>query len=390
MLKKQPRKKPSKPRPDFPLFAHDTRRWAKKIRGKLHYFGPWEYPDKALRQYLDQKDYLQVGRKPPNPNDARLQLGDLCNSFLAYKEGLVETGELSMRTYSSYKACTDHLVKYWGRDRIVEDIDAQAFADLRQYLAKVGGLVTLGNLVQRTRIVLRFAYEAGLIDKPIRVKLTFKRPTKAKIRAEKQKSQKKLFARYQIRWLLLDASPKIKAMILLGINCGFGQTDCSTIPVSAIDLRGGWVTFPRPKTAVERRCKLWPETVEALRIVVESRKIPDDPKLADRFFLTRDGLEYVRINPNGTNLDGISLEFNKLRAKFDLVGRHLAFYTLRHTFETIAGETEKQIVVDFIMGHAPASDDMSAEYRKLIKDERIEAVTDYVRGWLFPAAAVHQ
>ena len=56
--------KPAKPSPDFPLFAHATGRWAKKIKGKMRYFGLWSDPDGAERRCDAQKDDLHAGRTP--------------------------------------------------------------------------------------------------------------------------------------------------------------------------------------------------------------------------------------------------------------------------------------------------------------------------------------
>ena len=63
----------------------------------------------------------------------------------------------------------------------------------------------------------------------------------------------------------------------------------------------------------------------------------------------------------------------------------LGFYTLRHTFRTVADESRDQPAVDFTMGHEVQS--MAAVYRETIGDARLQAVTDHVRGWLFGASA---
>jgi len=95
--------KPKKPYPDFPLFAHATGRWAKKIRGKFVYFGKWDDPDAALTKYLDEKDDLHAGRTPRVIRDG-LTIRDLLNRFLTAKRHLVDTRELTHRTFADYHA----------------------------------------------------------------------------------------------------------------------------------------------------------------------------------------------------------------------------------------------------------------------------------------------
>src|SRR3954464_11960567 len=93
--------KPSKPYPDFPLFPHATRRWAKKIRGKMHYFGPWDDPDGALANYLAEKDALHAGRKPREVS-AGVTVKDLANAYLNHKSALLDAGEIAPRTWGNY------------------------------------------------------------------------------------------------------------------------------------------------------------------------------------------------------------------------------------------------------------------------------------------------
>ncbi len=48
------------------------------------------------------------------------------------------------------------------------------------------------------------------------------------------------------------------------------------------------------------------------------------------------------------------------------------FYTLRHVFETIGGESRDQVAVDAIMGHERG--EMAAHYRERISEDRLRAL----------------
>jgi hypothetical protein len=94
-----------------------TGRWAKKIRGKLHYFGPWADPDAALKKYEEQRDALHAGRKRREESGG-LSVKELCNQFLNAKRALVESGELTKRSWQDSKAACDLLVSHFGKGRL--------------------------------------------------------------------------------------------------------------------------------------------------------------------------------------------------------------------------------------------------------------------------------
>jgi integrase len=371
--------KPAKPSPDFPLFPHAAGVWAKKIKGKLHYFGPWSDPQGAIARYNEQKDALHAGRKP-RPDPGAVTVKDVANAFLTAKQQLVDAGELSPRTWTDYKEATDQVVAAFGKTRLVSDLTPADFAALRNKVAARWGPHRLAKTIQCVRSLFKHAYDAELIDRPVRFGPGFRRPTKKTFRLHKVERGPQMFTAEELRRVLAAANVHLRAMVLLGVNCGYGNSDVGTLPLSALDLDGGWADFPRPKTGMPRRCPLWPETVAALRASLAERRKPKKAEHAGLAFITSKlGCWHTR-----TSDSPLSHEVWKLLKALGING-HRNFYTLRHTFRTVADEAKDQPAADYIMGHEVAH--MSSVYRETISDERLRAVADHVRRWLFPAGA---
>lgn len=363
--------KPEKPRPDFPLFPHANGQWAKKIRGKLHYFGLWGDPQAALRDYLKNRDALQAG---VSPTPVGVTVGEAVNEFLDAKAGRMESGELSRQTWTGYRWAGGELVKVLGRDTPLASLTPQAMEEVRRKFAKGRGVVSLGVLVRITRMVFRFAFDADLIDKPVKVGAHFKEPGKRVLRRARQAKPAQFFQATELRALLEKSRQPFTSHLWLAINCGFGAADLAALPRQAVNLATGWIDFPRPKTSVERRCWLWPETVDAVRDVW------DRNALDALLFRTRNGELLVRSNEKGTRIDTVAQAFDRTCKAAGVDRGDRGFYAIRHTFETVAGESRDQVAVNHIMGHADST--MAGEYREWVSDERLRAVSEHVRAWL--------
>jgi integrase len=390
--------RPKKPYPDFPLSPHASGAWQKKIRGKIHYFGKWARRvdgklvriegdgwKEALDLYKAQADDLHAGRTPRVTSDG-LTVADLCNRFLTSRLRKVEAGEMGERMFAEYKQTTDRLVSTFGKTRLASDLAADDFEALRADLAKQYGPVRLGNEVQKVRTLFKYAYESGLIDRPVRYGPQFKKPSKGVLRKHRAATGQRMFEADELRKLIDAAGVPLKAMILLGVNAAFGNTDVAALPRSAVDLGAGWVDFPRPKTGIARRCPLWPETVSALREALAERPEPKDEADAGLAFVTKYGHRWVRAaRPRRAPVNSVALEFGKLLRTLGIDERQgRGFYALRHTFRTVADAARDPVAIDLIMGHSDLS--MGGHYRERIDDGRLRAVVEHVRAWVFGEA----
>ncbi|HUY93583.1 MAG TPA: tyrosine-type recombinase/integrase [Pirellulales bacterium] len=381
-------KKPAKPYPDFPLTAHPNGQWCKKIRGRVHYFGPWADPQAALRLFKDQQDDLYAGRKPRQPGSDDSTLRYALNHFLSAKKLAQESGEITARSYLDYEKTCDRIAASIGKYRQLSDIQIADLQRLRRDLAKGAklkkqkgrrrdrGVNTIKNDLTRARMFFLYVNDY-LVDKPIKYRKALASPPKRQIRKAANECGERMFEAAEIRRIVAAASPQLKAMTLLGLNCGFGPHDCGTLPIDKLDLANGWHYYGRPKTHNKRRCPLWPETVAALREVLADRPEPAEEGWGGLVFLTPVGGCW---SDEDTGYNEVSPAFRKLLKELDIYQKNVkVFYSLRRTFETIGATANEQLAVDFVMGHIGT--DMASVYRQKTFNAPLLKVTNHVRDW---------
>lgn len=391
----------AKPYPEFPLTPHPSGRWRKVYKGKAHYFGPLDDWQKAQERFEHEWPYITTGRPiPPREGEAPakgiITVEDVVNDYLVAKRELLDNGELSPRTFADHIRTGKFILAAIDRNRDIETIGPDDFAALRKKLA-VGrkgrrrSLLTLGILITRCRSVFTFAVNVGHRKSALLYGVSFDKPTARAMEISDKDKPKKRYTAAQCR-SLIDAAPvQLKAMLLLALNAGMGNTDVAGLRMAHLDLNARVVEMPRQKTGRSRRAVLWPQTCKAIRAAMAERPTPTR-EAEGLVFVTQHGNAWVRdriIDEEETGgragarlsqTDAITGAFTKT-AKSAKVP-NLGFYAVRHTFRRAVDDLADRPAIDRVMGHKPT--DIRTHYvdPEDITDKRLKAVSDHVRRWL--------
>lgn len=359
----RPSRKPEKPYPHFPLTPRSDGRWMRKVFGKVVTFSGTA--DEALAAYE-----TYVADRTSGETIQTLQVRDLLEAFMSSKDTDRKAGQIAQRTFDEYRQTCDAIYAYLGRLRPLDTLTPQDAEALRGRLITGVGVKTQQGRIARARVVFKYGEDTLLLKVPFH--LWLKVVSQKVLRQYRAKQPSRMLAPAEIKQLLQAAAPPMHAMILMAVNCGFGNGDCAQLTWQWLDLENGWHTYPRPKTGENRKAKLWPVTVEALR------NLRHGDVGSDLVFTTTHGTPWSRA---GGKTNPLSHEFRKLCKKLELYRPGVSFYSLRHVCETIAGGSRDQIATNYVMGHVDNS--VSRQYRESIEDERLVAVAEHLHRWLY-------
>jgi integrase len=366
----------------FPLTLHPTGRYCKKIKGKIRYFGTDK--KRALERYLAQATYLHGAQSLiQKASNGKMTLKQLCDLYLKYQHSRVLAGALpsgllffmlNCRTdtpkhYNDQISSLRRLMSFLGQGCKIESISTLDLQNYKRKLQSAYASVDRLNLnISVMKAMFHWARRNDVLENIPNIDAV----SKGKVIHQ----EKYTFNSQQINKLLSAADIKMQAMIWLGLNCGFGCTDCGKLKWRDLDFKSSRVKLARNKTGVRRNLPLWPETIQALKEV---------PKSGQLVFYTSEGHPWIRtvIKTNGdgereyTSVNRITPTFSRLMKK---VGIHApkgtGFYALRRTSATMAARSGDPFAAQRLLGHVDLTmatryvQDVSEEMDRVIENSR--------------------
>jgi integrase len=294
-----------------------------------------------------------------------MTLKQLCDMYLKYQYSKLQANDLTANHYNEQVGSLKKLMVFLGQNIEINEISTLDLQNYKRKIQKSHVSVSRLNLhISIMKAIFHWARKNDILEHIPNID--------AVSRDKIVHNEKFTFDHDQITKLLSFADVKMRAMIWLGLNCGFGCTDCSELKWTDLDLINARVKLPRKKTGILRDLPLWPETIEAIKKF---------PKTGVLVFYTSRGNSFVhtivKTDSNGnqkySTQNTITMKFSRLIKKAELkVPNGTGFYTLRRTAATIAARSGDPFSVQRLLGHADLQ--MATRYVQDVSKQTDEVV----------------
>ena len=247
---------------------------------------------------------------------------------LREKKG-IRKGGLSMGSYSSDKYRLQNFLKHCKNSNKTQVSSVVTSDFLREYRDKILKAVASNRKsdadgkhhLRTVKAFLLWVFEQERVDSLPRNLLS-----KGFARVEIQAPAPEFFSLKEVRSLFNAANDRLRLHILMGLNCGYTQSDISSLTHDMVDFERGLIRRNRQKTGVQSEHKLWSVTLTLLK------RFATDPNTHTSLLLNQNGnvLVQERRKKDGgiVKTDSIKLAFNRLRKKTQI---KLSFKCLRKT-----------------------------------------------------------
>jgi site-specific recombinase XerD len=248
----------------FPLTLHSTGQYCKKIKGKMYYFG--KDKRQALERYLEQAAFLHNGKtRMLKATNGNMTLRSLCSIYSQHQQAKAVSAEITIRHYADQSSCLKKFMSFIGQHRRINEISTLDLQNYKRKLKRAYSSEHRTNLhISIMKTMFHWARKNDVLDHIPNIDAV------SSVRIIHK--QRYVFASEQIHRLFDSADVQMKAMIWLGLNCGFGCTNCAQLKWSDLDLTKGRVKLARRKTGVPRDLPLWSETIQSLEKIPKSGK----------------------------------------------------------------------------------------------------------------------
>lgn len=377
---------------NFPL---TVTKWGyvKTVGGRTHWICGRKTPREALTAWHSKATALAAKVKAPAPvkvDHEGVTVHYVLGRWILARESDLHSGKIKPGTFAQYRRSAKRIDAVIGHMRC-DDYRPENTEHLHAALVEKHGEDFGRRAVGHWRDCCNYAEERDWC-RPVRLGRKIVRRLLSRPAA---RMEWELLDKHQVKRLLAAAlsatidrrndfrqqAEQFHAALLLALNGGYGPTELAEMTKKMVDVKARTVSGARGKTGVNHVCPLWPETLDALKLVLIQR--PDDPLL----FRTRNGNPWVYVKAkmkgtravNASGNDNFKQRWNDLTKPLGLKVRGQGMYKLRHLHATTADKFGDDKARRVLMGHALEG---STGHYVDVGVERIRKLTDYLRKQL--------